>query len=113
MNASMASLVGSRISAWGSNGLASRQCFNVGRPFFRRDFDVVLAGGVQRFGVPPQCSGFLHRALNIVAERAGPIHRKARAQLVADLDVCSEPETSRIRGRRGDSAAGLAAQTAS
>ena len=29
----MASLVGSRISACGSNGFASRQCFSVGRPF--------------------------------------------------------------------------------
>ena len=33
MNASIASLVGSRISACGSKGLASMQCFSVGRPF--------------------------------------------------------------------------------
>ena len=29
----IASLVGSRISACGSKGLASRQCFSVGRPY--------------------------------------------------------------------------------
>src|SRR6476659_6824990 len=56
-----------------------------------RDFDVMVTGGVQSFGVPAQSAGFLHRALNIVAERAGPIHRKVCAQLMTDLDVIPDP----------------------
>ena len=64
MNASIASLVGSRISAWGSKGLASRQCLSVSWPFGQSDLDIVLAGGVDRLRVPAQSFGFLHRPLH-------------------------------------------------
>jgi len=68
MQASMASLVGSRISACGSKGLASRQCLRAGRPFLPAAAIIVRAGGVQSIGVPSQCLGFIDRALHVITE---------------------------------------------
>ena len=88
----MASLVGSRISACGSNGLASRQCFSVGRALSRRHFDIVLAGGVQTLGIPAQRLRFLDRALHVVAQRARPVDGELRAQFMPDIDRVPHPE---------------------
>ena len=101
MKASIASLVGSRISACGSKGLASRQCFSVGRPFLRGDFDIVLAGGVERVGVPAQRLGFVDRALHVVAERSGPVDGEVRAQFVTDIDGIAHAELGVLADLRG------------
>ena len=112
MNASMASLVGSRISACGSNGLASRQCFSVGRPFFcatsiSRSQAAFSASAYQR-----SVSRLVDRALHVIAERARPVHRELRAQLVPDIAPCSRTRNAAYSRTSGASAAGLAAHTA-
>ena len=62
MKASMASLVGSRISACGSNGLPSGNASASGG-FSLRHLDIALAGRIQRVGVPPQRLRLVDRAL--------------------------------------------------
>ena len=54
----------------------------------------MLAGGVQSLGVPPQRLGLLHRALRVIAQRAGPVHGELGAQFMADVDRVPNP----IRG---------------
>jgi hypothetical protein len=85
MKASMASEVGRRISAAGSKGLASRQCFRWGGCFLGEG-DVGFAGVIQAIGVPGEGLGLLDGALDLVAERTGPVDGELSAELVADLD---------------------------
>src|SRR5690348_18461928 len=49
-------------------------------------FYVMRARRIERFGIPPERFGLFHRALRVVAERSGPVHREPRAQLMADID---------------------------
>ena len=81
---SIASEVGSRISACGSNGFASRQCFNVGRLYFSGKSDVRLTGCVDTVRVPPERLHFVDSALSRVAQRTGPVNAILRSKLVAD-----------------------------
>ena len=71
------------------------------------DFDIALAGGVEGSAIPAQRFRLFDGALDVVAERAGPVDGELRAELMADLDGIPETplrvlsDFGRFGGRAG------------
>jgi hypothetical protein len=64
------------------------------------DGDVDVAGVIEAVGVPGQSLGLLDGALDLVAERSGPIDGELRPQRVADADRVGQPLLGVGRGRQ-------------
>ena len=101
MNPSIASLVGNKISAWGSNGFASRQCFSVSRPFrfatsISRSHAAFNAAAYQR-----ECLNLVDGSLGEISERSRPIDSVTRAEFVTDVDGIANAERGVLAHLRG------------